>query len=249
MNDTNINKLSELFTIRQEQVDINKNAHITSMLDLCLELAHKHATQMGFGFDKLQTQNCFWVLSRLRVCIYEYPKWEDTIKITTMPKFEKDMFAYRDFIIETAEGIRVANISSSWLIISSDAKKIVKPMLILESRTYNESLHSENEAPKLSHSLVLKCDNFKAVSFFDVDINAHVNSIAYLRHAIAALGIEFLSQHTLQEISVNYIKETTPNSKIGVAIDKINSNIYKVQVYSDPETIVCICELRFNQKR
>ncbi|MFV0344906.1 MAG: acyl-[acyl-carrier-protein] thioesterase [Bacteroidales bacterium] len=249
MNDTNIHKLSELFTIRQEQVDINKNAHITSILDLCLEMAHKHANMLGVGFDNLKKLNCFWVLSRMNVHIYGYPKWEDKIRISTVPKFDNGMFAYRDFKVEFENGDTIANISSSWLTITADTKKIIKPSSILEENQYSGKLHDEKEAPKLQSLMTIKAENFEPVSFFDVDVNAHVNSIAYLRHAIAAFGISFLSQHTLHEISVNYIKETTPNSNIGVAIDKINSNIYKVQVYSDPETISCICELNFNQKR
>ncbi|MFV0507501.1 MAG: acyl-[acyl-carrier-protein] thioesterase [Bacteroidales bacterium] len=249
MNDANINNLSELFTIRQEQVDINKNAHITSMLDLCLEMAHKHAKQMGFGFDKLREMNYFWVLSRMIVCIYEHPKWEDCIRIITTPRFEEGLFAYRDFTIGLENGRIVANISSSWLIITADTKRIIKPTQILDTKTFTNHLHTEKVAPKLDYSRLLRAELFSKVSFFDVDVNAHVNSIAYLKHAISAFGIEFLSRHTLKEILVNYIKETSPYSNIGVAIDKINKNTYRSQVYSDAETIVCVCEFTFSQKR
>ena len=73
-----------------------------------------HAESIGLGGEVLKARNRAWVLSSWQVVVDEYAKMGTEIKITTVPYEFKGFMGMRNFIIEDAEGKKLAWANSNW---------------------------------------------------------------------------------------------------------------------------------------
>ena len=82
--------LTTRYTLRTSDVDIRKNYKAFAFMSMAQEMANRHASRIGFGYDDLIRDNISWVVSRMRVKYLEAPKWEDEIQFSTWHKGPKE---------------------------------------------------------------------------------------------------------------------------------------------------------------
>ena len=64
--------------------------------------------------EVLKAQKRAWVLSAWQVIVKRYPKLGENIKVTTIPYGFRGFIGMRNFILETADGERLAWANSYW---------------------------------------------------------------------------------------------------------------------------------------
>ena len=209
-------KYIEKYKIKSFHADQYGQVSISSLFNFMIEAASEHAQKMEWGFDKLQKDKLFWVLSRMYIEVERYPRWQEKIIIKTWPSGTDGMFAHRNFTIESSTGELILRANSCWLILNADTRKI----FLL--RAYR------NTFPRLENSLDCRTPqrikppkhqteiSYHPVLYSELDINKHFNSVKYLDRVLNDLGTDFLDKYEPSRIEVNYLKEGMPTDSLGI---------------------------------
>ncbi|WP_332910296.1 acyl-[acyl-carrier-protein] thioesterase [Algoriphagus boritolerans] len=118
------------------QVQPDGKISLTSLADLLQEIAWKHADSADFGRN-LQESNQMWVLARLEINLLEFPKWGQQIQLFTGGRGADKLFAFREFLILDHNDEVLARAMSSWLLLNSESKRILKPESVLPSELFD----------------------------------------------------------------------------------------------------------------
>ena len=206
-------------------------ASICHLFNFMLEAAWAHAQVMDWGYDILQKNNMFWVLSRIYMEIDQYPSWQDEITLNTWSAGTDGMFAYREFVLENNKHEVLLRGNSSWLILDIETKRIIR--LVEFKDTFPRS---NEEKPCREPQRLKPCENTESLTYTpilynEIDINKHFNSVKSLERVLDHYGIDFLTSMEPSSIEINYLKEGFPGDNLAVATEQIDNN-------STRETIV-----------
>ncbi|MBC6368667.1 acyl-[acyl-carrier-protein] thioesterase [Algoriphagus sp. AK58] len=203
-------QFTKQFEVGSFQVHPDGKIKLSSLADLLQEIAWRHADSGDFGRNLLENKQ-MWVLSRLEIRVFEFPKWGDTIQIFTGGRGAEKLFAFREFMVWDENKRVLARAMSSWLLLHSETKRIQKPESVLPHVLFDPSKAPSWQPEKLSiHGLLGHREELK-VRHSDLDLYNHVNNTSYIRWSedfFADLNI-FPSA-----ISINYLSECLAGDKI-----------------------------------
>ena len=215
-------KYTENYRIKSFHANKYGKASLTSLLNFMIEAAWGHAQILDWGYDKLQANNLFWVLSRMYIEVERYPEWQEEIVVKTWPAGTDGMFAYRNYSIETVDGELILQASSCWLILDLKTKKI---FLLREYRDTFPKLDNPDHCriPKrIKPPVHPKEMNFSPVLFSELDVNKHFNSVNYLERVLNDFGTDFLDENEPVNIELNYLKEGLQGDSLAVVHQQVN---------------------------
>ncbi len=179
------------------------------------EIAWEHANILGFGYDNLQKEQQFWVLSRLLVKITRRPEWTVKFTLETWSRGTDGFYGYRDFNFVDNNGKVIIQATSSWLVLDLKSKRIVRLSEFDDFPKYEESVFGNNagkvKSPQSSNELF-----FTPVIFNEIDINQHFNTGRYLERIVDSYDFEFHEKKELIEFEVNFLKEGMPADLLAV---------------------------------
>lgn len=196
------------------------NSSLGSIFNFLIEIAWEHAQKLNWGFDKLKDNNLFWVLSRIYIEVEKYPKWQDELTLQTWPMGTDGVYAYREFAILNSKGETIVKASSAWLILEMESKQIFR------LREYINKFPNFSDEMSCRRPMRIKISKkanglkFQPVQYTDLDVNQHFNSVKYVERALNHFGIDFLDQHEVASIEINYAKEGLPEDSL--AVSRIN---------------------------
>ncbi len=179
------------------------------------DIAWEHAGILGFGFDALKKEEQFWVLSRLLVKIERRPVWGENFTLETWSRGTDGFYGYRDFNFVDETGKIITRATSSWLVINTKTKKIVRLTEFDNFPKYEASALGKNaeKVPSPKNNTELQ---FTPVRFTEIDINQHFNSGRYIERIIDSYDFAFHEKHDLIEFEINFLKEGLPTDHLAV---------------------------------
>lgn len=206
----------------QKQLSVN-SFHITRYGNLSTsfmfyqmqEIAGEHAISLGFGYDDLQEESLFWVLSRLLVKINRRPTWREEFQLNTWSRGTDGFYGYRDFEFLDQEGKHLILATSSWLALDTKTKRIKKLDTLNKVTAYKESLFGKN-AKKIKSPIIDDYPEFSPVVFNEIDINQHFNSGRYIERIIDSYTFKFHEKNELKEFEINFLKEGLHSDSLAV---------------------------------
>ena len=179
------------FQVRSYECGPDGVATLATICNYLQETASLHAEALGFSKNDFAASgmNTTWVLTRLRVKMTRYPRWEEHVTVTTFPRGGRRITAQRDFILSVGgETLGVA--TSEWMIIDLASRKIAA----VPARVYQ--LANDEEPPVLGADAFSKlrwdCRETCAAETFrarrgDIDLNGHVNNVRYIEWVVESL--------------------------------------------------------------
>lgn len=193
------------FTVRSYDVDFQRHLRTDVLCSFFQEVASEHALKLGVGYQQLDEQQLFWVLSRLLLQIKKLPKWHEEMIIETWAKGTERLFALRDFVVRSAQGEILVQATSYWLMLDARSRRPVRPDSFFTRLKHEqhaveapiEKLESKKEA--LSHTEIAR--------YTDLDHNRHVNNIRYVSWMLNSFPLDFFSQHELKGLQINFQSE------------------------------------------
>ena len=215
------------FPIRTGHVDWEKKLSIPGLF-LCLqEIAWEHADIWGFGYKQLNEKGQFWVLSKLKVQINQYPQWLDELHLHTWSKEPETFTAYRDFIGYNQHGVQMFKATSSWHILSMTTGRLQRVDELRQIFPVPENLHAIEDKPgKLSApENEVKGDRLK-VTLSDIDMNLHVNNARYIQWVLDSFPYDFAQSHKIVEIEVNFLQQAKLGDEYYIVIQNLGNGIY-----------------------
>jgi medium-chain acyl-[acyl-carrier-protein] hydrolase len=223
-----------------------------SLFDYLQDIASEHAVILGFGRNDLLKDNHIWVLSRIFVTIDSWPKWEDTLKITTWPNGIDKMFALRNYEVQYSDGTHIASGTSSWLILDNNTRKIQRPDPSLTHFNFDQNtiISPIRYASKLEPASAQNSAStpFK-VKISDLDLNLHTNNVKYLRWVNDTYNLDFVTNNSPKSAEINYLAESRFNEDICImtSADDQNKNYFNHSIYRTNDNKE-LCRVRIGWK-
>lgn len=199
------------------EADAKHNLRPTAMLDWMQEAAGRDSDGLGFGYERMIGSNTAWVLSRIRICFHNYPKWRDNVALKTWHKGANRIFYLRDFLLEDQAGEKLASATTSWLIIDLSSRRMVRDKNLAENFDNSEmgyAIEEQAEKVVLPKDIEPELVNTHKVVWSDIDTNGHVNNVKYVVWAIDALDYGLANGNPVKELLVNYDSEVLPGQEV-----------------------------------
>lgn len=224
--------LTQEFTVNSYLSDLNSKLTIPSMFSLFQEVAWKHATQNGFGYEHLLQQGLFWALSRVKVQVNRLPQWGERFSLTTWPSGIDGIFALRDFQITDQQDQTLASACSSWLVVDIktrrprrlDSFREVMPMRTdLRALDANPGkIPTPTTDPTFEHSVTPKT--------LDLDVNSHTNNTKFVEWAVNSLPLHVYKSLEVKGVEINYLSEGLYNETCNVSAHEQSDGSFVVRV-------------------
>jgi medium-chain acyl-[acyl-carrier-protein] hydrolase len=210
-------QLQENFRISSADADFQRKLKVSSLINMFIQIAWKHAEEMGYGVDSMNNSGLAWMLSRMHIKIIQLPSWSDSIQITTWPKGIRKLFYLRDVTVNDLKGNPMIIATSEWLMIDINARrpKIKDP----ENPAFwvNRDKHAiESVVPALDNSDFDPVMVHHRVRYSDIDLNEHLTATRYIDLMFDSFDLEFIKNSRCKEVILNFMHEITFDENIHI---------------------------------
>lgn len=106
--------------IRYSEVDSKGILSLESLLDYFQDCSTFHSEDVGVGLGYLKERHLAWVLSAWQIVVDRYPRLCEEVRIGTAPYDFKGFFGYRNFLMETEDGERLACANTLWTLMDME---------------------------------------------------------------------------------------------------------------------------------
>ena len=192
--------------VESTEVDSRLNLKLADLFRIMQDVATEDAERLDIGKCATLDKGFYWVITRYSVTIHKYPKYLETVNVTTYPQGQNRFIYPRNFIITSQSGEVLITASSTWLILEKATHKIALHVFdgqdVLEEHLDGE----EENAIKVEISDPTFIEERK-VRYSDIDLNGHLNNTRYIEYIVDSLGDEFHQNKVIKHITINYDKE------------------------------------------
>ncbi|MFV0310800.1 MAG: acyl-[acyl-carrier-protein] thioesterase [Dysgonomonas sp.] len=228
------------FGIDAYLTDFRGKATLPMIGGFMLQAATKHAEERGFGYSAMTSQQRVWVLSRIAIEVFEYPKNDTVMVLKTWVASVNRLFTERHFSFEDEQGREIGFAKSLWASIDLVTRK---PTNVLELDGLSDYIaEKENQIEGMTKIPALKDDYEVATDFVvkysDVDINKHLNSMKYIEHFVDVFDIDMFRENEIRRIEINYISEGRYGTKLDILKRTEKDNIFVLEM-KDGDMTVC----------
>jgi len=203
------------FRVRSYEVGQDGRLSPVSLGHYLQEAASRHAHDLGFGIAELARQGYYWVLTHLALNVIQRPLAASRVVVATWPTPVVRLSAGRQFSVGTDGGRPVAQAASAWMILDKRRRRPVRASQILAripQRPENPDCPVfSGKLPALesaAHEKALK------VRQRDLDVNRHVNNVAYLEWLLESVPANLYHTHELSGLKINYLAESLAGDTI-----------------------------------
>lgn len=234
------------FTIDAYLSDFRGKATLPMIGGFMLQVATKHAEERGFGYSHMTNLNRVWVLSRMAIEIFEYPKNETTFVVKTWVASVNRLLTERYFAFEDETGKEIGFAKSLWACIDLETRK---PTNVLDLEGLSDYIDpKECSIDGLAKIPILKEDGKHVggftVKYSDVDINKHLNSMKYIEHFVDVFDIDMFREKEIRRIELSYMAEGQYGERIEIAQREEQESVYILQMNSS-EKVICSSRVKW----
>lgn len=224
---------AEDFTVRSYHVDIHRKLTLPKLCSFFQDIAGNHTVACGVGWEVLQHENIFWVLSRLKIEVKKYPNWEQTITIRSWSNGLKGIMAVRNFQVLSAKGEELVKAISMWLTVDTASRRIVRSNDLMTNFPLKKERLFEANPDKIAALNEPVQFEPEPVSYTETDMNNHMNNVSYIDRIINSYDFDFLVNHQISEFEINFLKEAKPGDLLRVQQQPISDNEFLNNIVCD----------------
>lgn len=213
------NICSRSYKIKFYEADFKEKINLHSILNYVQEISGVHAELLGCGYDQLEEDELFWVVSRMKVNMKRYPKWNEEITIETWPAGMDMMFFVRCFRIYDENKELIGEVDGAYLLLNRSSlfpqkmDKLPKPLNVLGYRG--------KEYKRLDKFRLNRLKDFdktyimdRQVRYNDLDLNMHVNNVKYVEWVEDCFSLEDFQKYNIKELQINFLKQVKFGEKV-----------------------------------
>ena len=201
---------TESFRIHAYVVDKNREATIPTLCNLFQEVANNHAFNRQYDYFSMQERGMIWVLNRLNIKVLRYPKWQETLRVSTWVSLFVP-FPHRHLEIVDEQGEIVCCAYSLWFSLDSETHR---PKRILDFDAPLSDKKTSCEFPqKVVYTEGVSLVSERRVVCSDLDMLGHVNNVKYTEWMLDVLP-EIVGDGKPNSLEINYLGEAFINDTI-----------------------------------
>lgn len=175
-----------------------------------MHAASSHAGARGFGYSEMSERHTAWVLSRLAIEMKAYPKAYDRICLYTWIDEVGRLFTSRCFELADEEGHTYGFARSIWAAIDMESRR--PTLLDIEGLSpYIDPRPCPIEKPGKIQPVETTTEGIPyTITYSDLDINGHFNSVKYIEHLLDLFDIEQFMTQEIGRMEIAYMAEGKP---------------------------------------
>lgn len=217
-------KYAKSFQVQFSETDFTLKLKLYQLVNKMQETSSLHAEKLGLGYEELDRHNLGWVISKYKITMDTYPKWEDTLTIETWPSGKDKLFAMRSFRIYNQREEQIGSIYSAYVLIDSVTGRPQRTSALpIELPVIQEGNHEELLKFKMPKDSISNCR--RTVYYTDVDTNMHMNNACYVQWIEDCFSLEHYKEMEIRTLQVNFISGATIGEEV------------EIHVYKDVETV------------
>lgn len=216
-------------TVSYSELDSNYKLRLDYIFSHFQNIADLHSKEMGTdGEALLKKSNVFWVLTKVKLKIFEMPRFNDNIMLETWPLKAKGVRYDRDFLFSDGDKALVMG-ASEWCTLDYTTRKLRR----VDSVAYPQDMPFREDRSGAGEYLRIKEtvgeDDFNHSyhsSFVDIDTNKHTNNVAYLRMILNCFSPEEFEALSIDEMQVSFLAQTFHGDEIKIYKKKTDYGFY-----------------------
>lgn|SRR5574344_24431 len=235
------------YPVDYHQTDLKNALKPSALLNILQDLATINAEMLGFGYSFTHPKNYGWFLIKYRMEFEDYPENLTNLIVRTEARGISKLMAVRDFEILTLEGKLLGRISSQWLLVDMNLKKILPISKILDFMPKFEKREDDLTFPKIPEIKRVDFEKIFEIRYDDIDVNQHVNNANYLVWATEPLPYEFLTEHKIKKLDILYKKEISFGNSVksSVEFDKETKTSFHSLTNSQNDEELCFLSIKW----
>lgn len=198
------------FTVRSTEIDFSGQATLPALVSYMQEAAWDNTATMGISMYELLEQGLTWVLQRMRVEMFRYPRHREAITVETWASGRERVFLHRDFRVYSAERELLGQATSVWLVMDVVKRQLVS---VPDFITAVEVVPGQEPLPfakgKLPQLHEVTYEQHMPVRWHDIDLNRHVTNTRLLQWVLETLPSKILEKQELKEVDIIFKAEST----------------------------------------
>ena len=199
---------TDYYNIASYHVDFTQRLTPVSLFRFLQESAGQHAISKGFGWSHLAERNQYWILAKMQIRINRMPNWREKIRTETWGTPPELLTAFRDFEFFDSDNQSIILATSSWHILNRETHRPEALSHFADDFPIIDRYAIKEKPQKIQIPAVGAVKSkVQTVVPSDIDMNQHVNNTKYVQWAMDCLPVAFQQQHTLCQISVNFLSE------------------------------------------
>ena len=219
--------------IRSYDCDFMNTWRPSAILVAMQEAAGDHSQLRGCGRDELLKKNIVWILTRSEVHMHRYPRMLDTVTVETFPMPNRRWFFPRYFFFRDDKGETLGCGATLWALLDVNTRRMAPPGDVAACIPDNSDLTPPMGLPGTVEDIggdetVIS----RTPTYFDLDMNQHVNNTRYADWACDALGVDAMREYLLSSFRVNYDAEVRPDQEVSLHV-KRDGSLFRVAGFHD----------------
>ena len=205
----------------------------SAIMEAMQEMAGIHSYLIGCGREELLKHNIVWIMTRCEIHMLKYPRIGDRVKAQTFPTANRRWFfpRYYSFISENGEALGYA--ATLWALLDIDSRRMLPPGDVASILPDNSDLPLPMGLPATVDAIEGEERILRRIpSYFDLDVNQHVNNTRYADWACDALGVDLMRDFCLESMLINFNAEIMPDQPIMLHVSQ-NGLSYRVAGYHE----------------
>ena len=222
-------KNTSVFTIQSYMTDCRYCLRASSFMELAQVMAMEGSRSLGFGYDRLDPEHKAWILYRMQFKFIRPVLWKDVVTMKTWHKGQDGLVFLRDYELLGEDGELSVAGTSSWVVMDTQARSFVRPadlpdFISLLPQCGDAAYGFPPQKVVLPRGVTPEKVGTHTVCYSDVDFVGHTNNVKYVEWAMDSIDQQFVSEHQVSEVTVNFTSET----RLGDEVD-----IYKYEERSE----------------
>ncbi len=210
-------KYSKTYTMYTYDFDVKNNVRLVTLMNFLQDISTQHynavVKETGVG------QGCAWVILEWKVDFFDLNLLEGDLVVTTEPTYFRRFIAYRAYEIHDLEGNLILKAISKWAFVdANEHKQVLLPHVFYDLFEVDEKAErperlyrfnvNETETPRTCYRHTAR--------YSDIDVNDHVNNVAYIRWMMDAVEKEYQENFEPASLWVSYKNEVTYNEEVTI---------------------------------
>lgn len=227
--------------IRYSEVGVDGCLTLEALLDYFQDCSTFHAEDIGLGLDYMQEHNMAWLLSSWQIVVERYPHLYENVVIGTAPYQFKGFIGYRNFLMETESGERLACANSLWSLMDMEKMIPAKPPVeMIEGYVISDRLQMDYAPRKIPVPAGGEEQEAFQVRPHHLDTNGHVNNGQHVRIAMEYIPEAF----PIRQLRAEYKKQAVlKDTMIPVVAVNADRTLYTVSLNGEDGRPYSIVEL------
>lgn len=222
--------------VRYSETDIDRLLSIEGIVNYMQDCSSFQYEDLGMSMEYLWSKKLSWILNSWQLIIERRPRVCEWITIGTLAYGYKDIYGYRNFVIEDQQGNRCAYANTVWVLMNPET---CRPTKITEDAKigYSEEprIEMNYEDRKIAVPILLDLHDSFCVLREHLDANLHVNNAKYIQMAmeylpdgfeVRQLRVQYLKSAVLGDVMVP--KTGQIDNKYYISLDTIKGRPYAV---------------------